>query len=130
MAWVVTHLDNLFEASLLVGSLLPLLTAAANDRGYERVFADQLTDLIRPEDVLVAISGSGRSPNVVEAIRTARQRSAAAVALLGCDGGDAAEQADAFILVPSDDYGQVEDVHTILHHLLTAYVKRRLAGEE
>ncbi len=108
---------------------VPLLTALANDVGYDRVFSEQLVNLIRPGDVLLVLSGSGRSPNIVEAARCARARAATIVALLGFDGGEARELADEYVLVPSDDYGIIEDVHMILVHGLTGYFKRRLELE-
>jgi D-sedoheptulose 7-phosphate isomerase len=109
---------------------VPLLTALANDGGYGHVFSEQLMNLIRPGDVLIALSGSGRSPNILEAIRYARSQSATVVALLGFDGGEAVELADEYVLVPSDDYGLIEDMHMILDHVLTGYFKRRLHREE
>jgi D-sedoheptulose 7-phosphate isomerase len=108
---------------------VPLLTALANDVGYERVFSEQLVNLIRPGDVLVVLSGSGSSPNIVEAARYARQRAATVVALLGFDGGETLELADEHVLVPSEDYGLVEDVHMILAHVLTGYFRKRLEFE-
>jgi D-sedoheptulose 7-phosphate isomerase len=108
---------------------VPLLTALANDVGYERVFSEQLVNLIRPGDVLVALSGSGRSPNIVEAARYARHRAATVVALLGFDGGETIELADEYVLVPSRDYGLIEDVHMILAHVLTGYFRKRLELE-
>jgi D-sedoheptulose 7-phosphate isomerase len=104
----------------------PLLTALGNDLGYDRVFSEQLTNLIRPGDVLVTISGSGRSANVLEAMRCARAHAATNVALLGFDGGEARELADEYVLVPSDDYGVIEDIHMILSHALTGFFKRQL----
>lgn len=98
---------------------MPLLSALANDVGYENVFSEQLVNLIRPGDVLVVISGSGRSPNIVRAMRYARERAATIIALLGFDGGEALALADEYVLVPSNEYGFVEDVHMILDHVLT-----------
>jgi len=109
---------------------MPLLSAIANDLGYERVFAEQLINLIRPGDVLIVLSGSGSSPNIVEAIRYARSRSATVIALLGFDGGEALELADEAVVVPSDDYGPIEDMHMILDHVLTGYFRIRLDREE
>jgi D-sedoheptulose 7-phosphate isomerase len=108
---------------------VPLLTALANDSGYENVFSEQLVNLIRPGDVLVVLSGSGSSPNIVEAMRYARGRAATIVALVGFDGGEAVALADEHVLVPSDDYGLVEDVHMILVHALTGYFRKRLEFE-
>jgi D-sedoheptulose 7-phosphate isomerase len=105
---------------------LPLVTALANDAGYEHVFSEQLVNLIRPGDVLVVLSASGRSPSILEAIHYARRRSATVIALLGFDGGEAVALADECVLVPSEEYGLIEDMHMILHHAVTGYFKGRL----
>lgn len=105
---------------------VPLLTALANDFGYEHAFSRQLETSIEPGDVLLAISASGRSPNVLEAMRTARRRSATVAALLGFDGGSAVELADEHVVVRSHEYGPVEDLHMILGHVLTGYFSERL----
>lgn len=107
-----------------------ILTALANDLGYENVFSEQLQNLIRPGDLLIAISASGNSANVLKAVRYARQQSAEVGCLLGFDGGDAARLSDLAIVVPSDHYGVVEDVHLIINHILVDYFKSRLAEEE
>lgn len=104
----------------------PLLSALANDVGYEFIFAEQLVNLVQPGDVLVAISGSGNSPNVIEAMRYSRARGATVLALLGFSGGTAADLADESIIVPCQDYGVVEDVHMILNHALVGYFQERL----
>lgn len=109
---------------------VPLVSALANDIGYDRVFSEQLVNLIRPGDVLIVLSGSGRSPNIIRAMRYARGRAATIIALLGFDGGEAIELADEHVLVPSDDYGLIEDMHMILDHVLTGYFKTRLEQEE
>ncbi|MBV8990912.1 MAG: SIS domain-containing protein [Solirubrobacterales bacterium] len=108
---------------------IPLLTALSNDMGYHRVFAEQLVNLIRPGDVLVVISGSGNSPNVLRAIEYARGQCAQIVGLLGFSGGRAAELCDTAIIVSSDDYGVVEDAHLILNHILVEYFRDRLLRE-
>jgi D-sedoheptulose 7-phosphate isomerase len=109
---------------------MPLFSALANDVGYERVFAEQLTNLIRPGDVLIAISGSGNSPNIVEAMSYARARAATIIALLGFEGGAAIKLADEYILVPAFEYGLIEDMHMILDHVLTGYFSERLERYE
>jgi phosphoheptose isomerase len=105
------------------------MTALSNDLGYENMFAEQLQNLIQPGDVLIVISGSGKSPNVLRAMEYARSRSAEVVALLGFDGGPAAELADIAVLIDSDDYGVVEDAHLIINHILVEYFRKRLASE-
>ena len=98
-----------------------IMTALANDLGYENVFSEQLTNLVQAGDVLIVVSASGNSPNVLKAMRYARSRSAEVVGLLGFDGGTAAELADIALIVPSDHYGVVEDVHLIINHILVDY---------
>jgi D-sedoheptulose 7-phosphate isomerase len=107
-----------------------ILTALANDLGYENVFREQLENLIRPGDLLIAISASGNSANVLNALRYAQRQCAQTACLLGFDGGDAARIGDLAIVVPSDHYGVVEDVHLIINHILVDYFKSRLAEEE
>jgi D-sedoheptulose 7-phosphate isomerase len=106
-----------------------LMSALANDVGYEHVFKEQLVNLIRTGDVLLVLSGSGNSPNVLEAMRYARKRSATVIAFLGFDGGTAAELADHVIVAPTDNYGLIEDVHMVLNHALTSYFRGRLEQE-
>lgn len=106
-----------------------IMTALANDLGYENVFSEQLTNLIQAGDMLIVVSASGNSPNVLKAMRYARSRSAEVIGLLGFDGGTAAELADIALIVPSDHYGVVEDVHLIINHILVDYFRTRFAEE-
>jgi phosphoheptose isomerase len=101
-----------------------LLTAIANDIGYEDVFAYQLQSLSRPGDVLVAVSASGRSPNIVRALAWARDHGLRTVALLGFDGGEAKALAEAAIHVDGANYGVVEDVHQTVMHVLAQYLRQ------
>ena len=109
---------------------VPLLTAWANDSGYERVFSEQLTALARPGDLLVAISASGDSPNVVAAVDAARSCGMAIVGLSGRSGGRLANMVDALVNVPSDRIEVVEDAHLIVAHSLCVAVRERLASGE
>ena len=102
------------------------VNAWSNDVGYEHVFSEQLVNLVRPGDVLLVLSGSGNSPNVLNALRYAHDRGATTIAFLGFDGGEALTLADESVLVPDDDYGRIEDMHLILNHVLTAYFRERL----
>jgi D-sedoheptulose 7-phosphate isomerase len=103
---------------------VPLLTAIANDRSYEDVFAVQLETLADAGDVLIVISGSGNSPNVVRAAEVARRMKLVVVGFLGMGGGKLRSMVDVPVVVPSDDYGPIEDVHMMLDHLCTAYLRR------
>ena len=103
-----------------------LITALANDCGYERVFSEQLHNVLAPGDLIIAISASGNSPNVLHAIEFARTRGARTAALLGFDGGRARDMVDVAITVASDDYGHVEDLHLMLNHLIAAWMRKLL----
>lgn len=107
---------------------IPLMTAYGNDAGYETIFAEPLRNLAEEGDVLIAISGSGNSPNIVEAIKVARELGMRPVGLLGFTGGQAQGLLDHAIVVDSDNYGYIEDVHMILVHLVTHYFKRLLGN--
>lgn len=108
---------------------MSLVTALANDVGYENVFREQLVNLVAPGDVLIAISASGNSPNVLRAIEYASSRHAQTIGLLGFGGGRALELVDKAVLVGSDDYGIVEDAHLVLNHILVEYFQGLLAEE-
>jgi D-sedoheptulose 7-phosphate isomerase len=105
-----------------------LLTAWANDCSYEESFAGPLRARLNPGDVLIAISASGRSPNVLAAVRLANEAGATTVGLAGFGGGDLAQLAQICLVADADDYGLVEDVHHATNHALTAAIKARLAG--
>lgn len=109
---------------------VPLLTAWANDSGYDRVFSEQLETLARPGDFLVAISASGNSPNVLAAIETARSRGMAVVGLTGRSGGRLTHLVDVAVNVPSDRIEIVEDAHLIVAHSLCVAARERLAACE
>lgn len=100
---------------------IPWLTALANDEGYERVFSGQLENFARKGDVLVVISASGNSPNLVRAVEMARESGVTTVGLLGFDGGVLKDAVDDCIWLPTEKgmYGLVEDSHTMLCHILT-----------
>jgi D-sedoheptulose 7-phosphate isomerase len=102
-----------------------IMTALANDLGYENVFSEQLTNLVQAGDVLIVVSASGNSPNVLKAMRYASSRSAEVIGLLGFDGGAAADLADIALVVDSDHYGIVEDAHLIINHILVDYFRTR-----
>lgn len=108
---------------------ISLLTALANDDGYENVFREQLVNLIQPGDVLISISASGNSPNVLEAIEYAVGCNAQTIGLLGFEGGRAMDLVDKAVLVRSQDYGVIEDAHLVLNHILVEHFKARLAEE-
>lgn len=104
------------------------ITAAGNDCGYESIFTKQMKFLFSGGDVLVGISASGNSQNVINAVKLAKEKGGIAVALLGFDGGELAKIADHVIHLqtPKGEYGPVEDAHMILDHVITTYLMRKL----
>jgi D-sedoheptulose 7-phosphate isomerase len=105
---------------------VPLITAWGNDTSYERVFAEQLAALVRPGDLVVAISASGNSPNVLAAARVARAAGAATLALSGRTGGKLRPLADRCVCVDADLIEQVEDAHSLITHALCVALRRAL----
>ncbi len=103
-----------------------LLTAWANDTDYNSVFAEPLKNLAQRGDVLIAISASGNSPNIIAAVEVAKQMGLTVLGLGGFTGGKLAKMADVCFVVPSDGYGPVEDVHMILDHIITGYLYEKL----
>jgi D-sedoheptulose 7-phosphate isomerase/D-glycero-D-manno-heptose 1,7-bisphosphate phosphatase len=101
-----------------------LLTAIANDMGYEHVFSFQLQSQARPGDVLVVVSSSGRSPNIVAALRWAREHDLRTIALTGFSGGEARTAAEVAIHVDSGNYGIIEDLHQAIMHALAQYIRQ------
>jgi D-sedoheptulose 7-phosphate isomerase len=97
--------------------------AWANDADYSRVFSEQLRSLAVPGDVVVAISGSGNSPNVVEAVRVAREMHLTTIGLTGIGGGKLKEMADVALVVPSQSMQHTEDLHLIVLHFLMAFLR-------
>jgi phosphoheptose isomerase len=101
-----------------------LLTAIANDIGYEDVFRYQLQSQARPGDVLVVVSSSGRSRNIVTALRWAREHDLRTIALTGFEGGEARAVAEVAIHVDSTNYGIIEDLHQTIMHALAQYIRQ------
>ncbi len=107
-----------------LSSNIELFSAIANDHGYDTVFEHQLQSLARPGDVLIAVSSSGRSPNIVRALEWANQHGMHTIALTGFSGGAARELASVSVHVRSDNYGIIEDAHQACMHLLAQYVRQ------
>ena len=108
---------------------VPLMSAWANDTNYERIFAEQLATLIHPDDIVIAISASGNSPNILAAARLAQHSGAITLALTGQDGGKLSRLADFTILVPSQSIEQVEDAHLVIAHSLCVVLREQLRTE-
>jgi D-sedoheptulose 7-phosphate isomerase len=108
---------------------VPLMSAWANDTHYEHIFAEQLATLVRPYDIVIVISASGNSPNILAAARMAKKSGAITLALTGQDGGKLSQLADFIIYVPSKCIEQVEDAHLVIAHSLCVVLRERLRTE-
>ena len=100
------------------------MTAYANDEGYDRIFAEPIISLIQPGDVLLAISGSGNSPNVLRGVEAAKQLGATTIGLTGFLGGQLLDLVDICLVVPSNRMEQIEDVHMVIDHILTVSLRQ------
>jgi D-sedoheptulose 7-phosphate isomerase len=106
------------------------LTAWANDEGYENVFSERLLAHADPGDVLLVISSSGNSPNILEALRVARELDMRTIAWVGFGGGGALELAECCVHVAIDDYGMAEGIHGVIGHLVTDLVVQGVRGAQ
>lgn len=110
---------------------VPLMTAWANDAKYEDIFAEQLANFVRPRDIAFAISGSGNSPNVLQALRTAKAVGATTIGLAGFAGGKMRALCDACIVIPCDNMQIIEDLHLCVAHSLFTCVRAKITqGDE
>jgi D-sedoheptulose 7-phosphate isomerase len=107
-----------------------VLTCVANDTGFERVFARQVEAFGAGGDVLLAITTSGNSPNVLAAAEVARERGMKVVGLLGRDGGRVRPLCDLALVVESDDTQRIQETHNLLGHVLCELVERLLFPDE
>jgi D-sedoheptulose 7-phosphate isomerase len=110
--------------ALCLNDNMPLITAWGNDAGYEHVFSEQLRNLATKGDLFIAITASGNSPNILQALTVAKEIGVESFSLLGFEGGKAKELSDDYFLLPVKDYGIVEDVHMMLVHAITDALKK------
>jgi len=113
-------------AMIALGSNLPVLSAWSNDAEWEDGFAREVQALGRPGDLLIGISTTGASRNVVRAFEQAREQGLKTLAFTGGDGGSLRRLADHAVIVPSRDTQSIQEVHTLLVHLVSEFVERRL----
>jgi D-sedoheptulose 7-phosphate isomerase len=108
---------------------MAVFSAYANDDGYENVFSHQLASFIQPDDIVIGISSSGNSENVIRAINLANQTNAKTIGFTGFDGGRLKSLVDINLHVPSDCIELVEDLHLMLEHVITKALRERLQNE-
>jgi D-sedoheptulose 7-phosphate isomerase len=106
---------------------LPLVTAWANDTSYEQVFAEQLRNFVAAGDVAFAISGSGNSPNVLQALKVAKEARATTIGLTGFEGGKMRSLCDVCVILPSDNMQIIEDFHVSVTHAVFSVIRQRIS---
>ena len=106
-----------------------LLTAQANDLGFDTVFSRQVASLGSPGDILIAISTSGNSPNVLEAVKAARGINVKTVGLTGCGGGKLAPLCDIAVVVPSSEVQRIQETHIAVAHMICEHAETGLFGD-
>lgn len=108
---------------------IPGMTAWANDSSYENIFVEQLKNFLDKGDLVIGISGSGNSKNVLNAIEYANKNGAVTIGLTGYDGGKLKKTAEICFVVKSNSMRRIEDIHLVLEHLMTEYIYRKLSSE-
>ena len=103
------------------------ITAIGNDFGFEQIFARQVEALARPGDILIGITTSGNSPNVIEALRAAEERGCRSIVLAGRDGGRAKDLANHVIVIPSDYTPYIQEMHITIAHILCELIDAHFA---
>jgi len=105
------------------------ITAIANDYGYDMTFSRQVEALVNDKDIIIGISTSGNSPNVIEAMKTAKKKGARTIGLTGGKGGQLAEVADLALVVPSDITPRIQEAHITIGHVVCELVEQELAKD-
>ncbi len=110
--------------SLSLTDNVSYITALGNDHGYSTIFTEQLRSLFQPRDLLVAISASGNSPNIIQSVKLVKETNGTCIGIVGFDGGELARLADHCIHIrtPYGEYGPVESLHVLVLHMITSYI--------
>ena len=106
------------------------ITAIANDTGYQNIFSAQLNTFANTGDVLICISGSGNSSNIIEAVKAAKQKGMFVIGVTGFDGGQLNTMSDFVVHVPLHEMCTVESIHSIIFHLMVLELRERLTGQK
>ena len=109
---------------------IPLLSAWANDSAYEHIFAEQLENFIQAGDIVIGISGSGNSANVLNGVRVAKNKGGITIGFIGFNGGKLKELVDIPVVVPIHNMEQAEDIHLLLGHIITTCLRESIPVEQ
>jgi len=107
-----------------------ILTGIANDFGFDKIFSRQLEALATPKDLIMAFSASGDSKNVINGVTLVKTRGISTIGLTGKNGGELAKIVDIAIKIPSDDTARIQEIHTLIGHVICGIVEETLFGEE
>ena len=113
-------------AAITLGTNFSHITAAGNDLGFEDVFAREIESIGEKKDVLLAISTSGNSPNILKAIAAARHKNMSVLGMTGTPGGELSTMADLLIKVPSDDVARIQESHILCLHILCELIEGKM----
>jgi len=116
--------------TLCLNDSASFVTGIGNDMGFDQIFSEQVANWVEPGDVVLGISGSGNSKNILKAFEEARKRGATTICFSGFEGGKARDFADLCIVVPCYKMVQVEDVHLIISHMIADELKRLVQGRQ
>ena len=111
--------ENRFKAISLVDNI-PIISAHTNDISFNSVFTEQLKNFFQEKDILIAISGSGNSKNVIDAVEYVKEKNGIVVGLTGFDGGILKSKCNECLIIPSDSMYRIEDMHLMINHILTS----------
>jgi D-sedoheptulose 7-phosphate isomerase len=109
---------------------IPMMTAWANDVSYDDIFAEQLLNFVQQDDIVLAISGSGNSPNVLNGLKVGREAGAYSIGLTGYQGGKMKGLCDLCLVVPSDNMQFIEDLHTCITHSIFTTLRNIITTSE
>lgn len=128
LSTITFHLDQPAFKAISLTDNIAYITALGNDEGYEYIFVGQLKTLLEPGDIVVGISGSGNSPNVIRALEYANENDGITIGLVGFDGGKMKSICDYVVHIKTlkGEYGPVEDLHLILVHIICTYLRLKL----
>ena len=107
---------------------IPVITAYANDISYENIYYEQLKNRIKGEDLLIVLSASGNSKNLVKAIKYAKEKNVKTISMVGDFNGEVLKYSDDKIIINSNNYGIIEDIHLIINHVITSCIKEEYDG--
>ncbi len=122
--------ENLRFRTLCLNDSVSFVTGIGNDMGYDRIFSEQVANWVEAGDVVIGISGSGNSKNILLAFEEAKKRGATTICFSGFEGGKARDVADINIIVPCKKMVQVEDFHLMINHMIADELKRMVQGRQ